>query len=106
MTTPSGGQPPAEEAEENESLPAKRGEERLAEPVVRTGMFGVHGTPDTSGYGGLQVHRAPPLVPEPPYGGYYDEVAQSLGAALAADGSGFGEAVEWVVVDRGELTFH
>ncbi len=106
MTTPSGGQPPAEEAGENESLPAKLGEERLAAPVVRTGMFGVHGTPDTSGYGGLQVHQPPPLASEPPYGGYFDAVAQALGVALTADGSGFVEAVERVVVDRGELTFH
>src|ERR1700731_2431756 len=102
MTTPSGGQPPAEEAEENESLPAKRGGGRLAAPVVRTGMFGVHGTPDTSGYGGLQVHRPPPAASEPPYGGYFDAVAQALGVALTADGSGFGEAIERVVVDRGE----
>src|SRR3984885_3294514 len=71
MTTPSGGEPPAEE---NDSLPAKLGEERLARPVVRTGMFGA--------------------------------VAQALGAALTAEGSGFGEAVERVVVDRGELPFH
>src|SRR5487761_451413 len=90
MTTPPGGEPPAEE---NESLPARLGEERLAAPVVRTGMFGVEGTPDTSGYGGLPVVKTPAL-------------AQALGAALSADGSGFGEAVERVVVDRGELTFH
>src|SRR5579863_7402806 len=96
----SGGEPPAEEAEERESLPARLGEERLAAPVVRTGMFGVHGSPDTSGYGGLQVHRPQPIASEPPYGGYFDAVAQSLGAALAADGSGFGEAIERVVVDR------
>ena len=99
----SGGEPPAEE---NESLPARLGEERLAAPVVRTGMFGVQDTPDTSGYGGLQVVRPPPLASEPPYGGYFDAVAQALGAALSAEGSGFGEAVERVVVDRGELTFH
>ena len=37
---PDGEQP----AEETENLPARRGEERLAEPVVRTGMFGAHGT--------------------------------------------------------------
>jgi NADH-quinone oxidoreductase subunit C len=75
-------------------------------------MFGVHGTPDTSGYGNLQVHKAPPIASEPPYGGYFDAVAQSLGralqedSALSAEGSGFGEAIERVVVDRGELTFH
>src|SRR5262249_30756671 len=53
--------PPAPDAsaeEEQASLPARLGEERLAEPVVRTGLFGIHGTPDTSGYGGLRVHRA------------------------------------------------
>src|SRR5882724_10809501 len=102
----SSGEPPAEEAEGNASLPARRGEERLSAPVVRTGMFGVQGTPDTSGYGGLQVHRPPPVTSEPPYGGYFDVVAQSLGAALAADGSGFAGAVERVVVEHGELTFH
>ena len=93
-------------AGEDETLPARLGEERLAEPVVGTGMFGVQGTPDTSGYGGPQVHRPPPVTSEPPYGGYFDVVAQSLGAALAADGSGFAEAVERVVVEHGELTFH
>ena len=93
-------------AEDNGGLPAKRGEERLEAPVVRTGMFGVEGTPDTSGYGKLQVHARPPIASEPPYGGYFDAVAQALGAALAADGSGFAEAVERVVVDRDELTFY
>nr|WP_281283285.1 NADH-quinone oxidoreductase subunit C [Trebonia kvetii] len=87
-------------------MPARQGDEDGERPVVRTGMFGVHGTPDTSGYGQLQVHRQPLLVSEPPYGGYFDAVAQALGAALTADGSGFAEAVERVVVDRGELTFY
>jgi NADH-quinone oxidoreductase subunit C len=98
-----GGETPAEE---NENLPARRGEERLTAPVVRTGMFGVHGTPDTSGYGQLQVHQQPPIASEPPFGGYFDAVAQALGTALSADGSGFADAIERVVVDRGELTFH
>ena len=102
MTTPPGGETPAEETE---NLPARRGEERLAAPVVRTGMFGVHGTQDTSGYGQLQVHQRLPIASEPPYGGYFDAVAQALGSALSADGSTFGEAIERVVVDRGELTF-
>jgi NADH-quinone oxidoreductase subunit C len=97
-TTPSG---------DESGLPARPGEEEPAEaPVVRTGMFGAHGTPDTSGYGRLQVRQAPLIVSEPPYGGYFDAVAQSLGAALTADGSSFGDAVERVVVDRGELTFY
>jgi NADH-quinone oxidoreductase subunit C len=97
VTTPGGDEP---------GLPVQRGEERLEAPVVRTGMFGVHGTQDTSGYGRLQVHRALPVASEPPYGGYFDTVVQALGSALSADGGGFAEAVERVVVDRGELTFY
>jgi NADH-quinone oxidoreductase subunit C len=95
--------------EENANLPARLGEERLAEPVARTGMFGTTSTGDTSGYGRLQVHRPPPLSAEPPFGGYFDAVAQGLGSALtaaAADGGGFGAAVERVAVEHGELTFH
>jgi NADH-quinone oxidoreductase subunit C len=60
-------------------------------------MFGVETTGDTSGYGRLRVHGAPPLHSERPYGGYFDEIAD----ALAMD-----DAIERVVVDRGELTFH
>jgi NADH-quinone oxidoreductase subunit C len=108
VSQPPGGEPPAEDAAAagEARLPARLGEERLAAPVVRTGMFGVTGTSDTSGYGKLQVHRPQPIASEPPYGGYFDAVAQALGAALSADGSGFGEAIERVVADRGELTFH
>jgi NADH-quinone oxidoreductase subunit C len=98
MTTPGGDEP---------GLPAARQDtEQAGPPVIRTGMFGVHGTPDTSGYGRLQVHRQPTVSSEPPYGGYFDAVAQSLGSALEADGGSFAAAVERVVVDRGELTFY
>jgi len=103
VTSTPGGEPPAED---NGGLPARLGQERLDAQVVRTGMFGVRTTGDTSGYGRLQVHKRPPLASEPPYGGYFDAVAQDLGSALQADGLGFGEAIERVVVDRGELTFH
>jgi NADH-quinone oxidoreductase subunit C len=115
--TPGGEQP----AEENAGLPqsgpggttppyppakVSLGEERLAASVVRTGMFGTGGTGDTSGYGRLQVHKQPPLSSEPPYGGYFDTVAQALGGSLQAAGIGFTDAIERVVVDRGEITFH
>ena len=106
MTTIPGGETtPGAEPEDSENLPARRGEERLEAPVARTGMFGVQGTQDTSGYGRLRVHQAPPLISEPPYGGYFDAVAQSLGSALT-DAGGFAGAIERVVVDRGELTFY
>jgi NADH-quinone oxidoreductase subunit C len=79
------------------NLPARLGEERLNAPVVRRGMFGIQDTPDTSGYGLLRVHKAPPLDSPRPYGSYFDEVADTLG---------FTDAIERVVVERGEITFH
>ncbi|CAM3189421.1 NADH-quinone oxidoreductase subunit C [Stackebrandtia soli] len=66
------------------------------------GLFGVSGTGDTSGFGGL-VRPEPTagVVPSPaPYGGYFDELVEVLGEAVG------GEAVRAVVVDRGELTLH
>jgi NADH-quinone oxidoreductase subunit C len=69
-------------------------------------MFGVTGSGDTSGYGGLKVRRPPPLASQPPYGSYFDEVTDALGAALDREGLSFGDAVERVVVENGELTLH
>jgi NADH-quinone oxidoreductase subunit C len=73
----------------------------------RRGMFGAKRGTDTSGYGGL---RTPILFPggsEKPYGSYYDELTGTLETALDGAGdSSFGEAIERVVVDRGELTLH
>jgi NADH-quinone oxidoreductase subunit C len=85
---------------------ALAGQERLTEPVARTGMFGTSTSGDTSGYGGLQVRRQPPLSSEPPYGSYFDELAAGLGSALEASGLSFGEAVERVVAAYGEMTLY
>jgi NADH-quinone oxidoreductase subunit C len=82
------------------------GRERLTEPVLRTGMFGTSTTGDTSGYGGLQVRQPPPLSSEPPYGSYFDDVADALGQALETSGLSFGGAVERVVIANGEMTLH
>jgi NADH-quinone oxidoreductase subunit C len=66
------------------------------------GLFGVQGTGDTSGFGGL-VRRRTALVDSPrPYGGYFDEVADALEEAYPR----YADAIERVVVDRGELTLH
>jgi NADH-quinone oxidoreductase subunit C len=92
--------------EDQGNLPASAGEEKLSEQVVRTGMFGAETTGDTSGYGGLQVRLAPLRSTPRPYGSYFDELADDLGRALERDGTRFGDAVERVVVDRGELTFY
>jgi NADH-quinone oxidoreductase subunit C len=97
-------QPP--ESEGDGGLPARLGEERLSEPVVSRGMFGVSGTPDTSGYGLLDVRRPLPVSSPRPYGSYFDTVADALGGSLETAGIGFSDAIERVVVDRGELTFH
>jgi NADH-quinone oxidoreductase subunit C len=85
---------------------ALAGQERLAEPVQRTGMFGTSTTGDTSGYGGLQVRRAPRVSSPRPYGGYFDEVADRLEASLAGAGESFAGTVENVVVSNGDLTFY
>ncbi|WP_129337621.1 NADH-quinone oxidoreductase subunit C [Cellulomonas endophytica] len=71
---------------------------------VRRGMFGAHGSGDTSGYGGLVV---PVVLPGPsarPYGGWFDEAVDVLAELLEESGTGFDAAVEAVVVDREELT--
>ncbi len=68
-------------------------------------MFGVSGTGDTSGYGGLvRVDPGAAVVghsTQRPYGGYFDEVADAIAAAYPA----FDAATARVVVDRGEITF-
>jgi NADH-quinone oxidoreductase subunit C len=69
-------------------------------------MFGAQGPGDTSGYGGLvRTVRLPAPSPRP-YGGWFDEVADELDGALEEQGASYEEAVEKVVVHRGEITFH
>jgi NADH-quinone oxidoreductase subunit C len=64
---------------------------------ARTGMFGVRGTGDTSGYGGLVAPIVFPGAAQRPYGGWFDEVADALEASVP---------LGRVVVHRGEITFH
>lgn len=66
------------------------------------GMFGVSGTGDTSGFGGLVRRRVELESTPPPYGGWFDEACGALAEAYPQ----FPDAVERVVVDRGELTLH
>jgi NADH-quinone oxidoreductase subunit C len=78
-----------------------------AAPIEPTGtggqrrdMFGASGFGDTSGFGGLVV-RPPQLVSTPrPYGEWFDDAADALEVAYPA----FADAIERVVVHRGELT--
>lgn len=67
---------------------------------VREGSFGVHGTGDTSGYGGLTRPVIMPGAAQRPFGGWYDEVHDTLARAIVDE-----TAIEKVVIDRGEITF-
>jgi NADH-quinone oxidoreductase subunit C len=73
---------------------------------TRRGMFGVKGPGDTTGYGGLVRTVRLPGASHRPYGGWFDEVADELDGALEEQGAQWDEAIEKVVVDRGEITFH
>jgi NADH-quinone oxidoreductase subunit C len=74
---------------------------------AREGMFGIRGTGDTSGFGGLRLPAYAPAPAERPYGGWFDEVADEAAAALADDGGPDLEAcVQQITVDRGEMTWY
>ena len=68
--------------------------------MSKTGMFGGKGSGDTSGFGGLVNTATVIASTQRPYGGYFDQVADDLERAYPL----FSDAVEKVVVDRGELT--
>jgi NADH-quinone oxidoreductase subunit C len=71
---------------------------------VRRGMFGATGSGDTSGYGGMVAPIVYPGTAQRPFGGWHDEVADALTERLQA--SDIEQAVERVVIHRGEITFH
>ena len=72
----------------------------------RQGAFGTKGSGDTSGFGGLVDMRVMPGPSTAPFGGWFDEVAEELALALGDAGLPIASAIEKVVVDRGEITFH
>ena len=63
-------------------------------------MFGASGYGDTSGFGQIAVRQPDVASTAKPYGGWFDEATDALESAYA----GFGDAIERVVVHRGELT--
>ena len=71
---------------------------------VRKGAFGSQGSGDTSGFGGLVAPIVMPGASIPPFGGWFDEVAEEL--ALSLVDAGVSGAVEKIVIDRGEMTFY
>ncbi|MBW3085666.1 NADH-quinone oxidoreductase subunit C [Austwickia sp. TVS 96-490-7B] len=71
----------------------------------RRGMFGATKGADTTGYGGLVAPILFPAEAQRPYGNGFDEVADALTEALDAVGTlSYQDAIEKVVVDRGEMT--
>jgi NADH-quinone oxidoreductase subunit C len=69
---------------------------------VREGMFGVKGSGDTSGYGGLTRVVEFPGAAIPPFGGWWDQVYERIGALIP----NFSDVITKVVIYRSEITFH
>lgn len=98
---------PAEaQGEAARRLPVEGGSLRPVEMGRRHGMFGGSRGGDTSGYGGLVSPVLFPGQSERPYGSYFDHVADTLEKALLGGSASFAEAIDSVVVDRGEMTLH
>ncbi len=103
MTEPTDRPVPADSAPEQAAAHIEAVTVPVGGPVSdRGGLFGVAGSGDTSGFSGLV--REPWTAPEAerPYGGYFDELVDSLRAAYPS----YDLAVTKTVVDRGELTLH
>jgi NADH-quinone oxidoreductase subunit C len=73
--------------------------------VERTGMFGVHGSGDTSGFGLLVSQPYTPAPAERPYGSYFDEVADAIIAAMDSR-SIPSQALLQTTVANQEITFY
>ncbi len=72
---------------------------------ARKGMFGVTGTGDTSGFGGLRLPAYTAAAAERPYGGWFDEFVDELLGAMR-DKDIPADAIQQVTVDRGEITLY
>lgn len=70
---------------------------------VRRGQFGIDGSPDVSGYGGLVTAVALPPASLPPFGEPFDGIVTDLRDAL---GDEFDALVARIVVELDEITFH
>lgn len=72
---------------------------------VRHGTFGVEGSGDTSGFGGLVAPIVLPPASSPPFGGVFDEIHEELELSLAARGLPQTDVIEQIVLYRDELTY-
>ena len=71
---------------------------------VRKGQWGVRGSGDTTGFGGLTREVVLPGESARPYGGWFDSVVDILEELICEDGNAVSEVIQRVVVDRDELT--
>jgi NADH-quinone oxidoreductase subunit C len=108
MTTPDKPETPAIPANEHavEVMETTEAAVPLGQPttgqteVVARGMFGITGSGDTSGFGGL-VRRARPQISTPqPWGGWFDEAYAEIVRVFPE----MTDAVEVITSHRGELT--
>jgi len=91
----------------SESLPAvPEGVRELGVIGVRHGAFGVSGSGDTSGFGGLVEPIVLPAPAARPFGGWFDEVSDEIELSLAARNVPARDAIERVVIYRDEITYH
>ena len=84
------------------ALPVQPGDLRHEVVETRHGMFGVDGSGDTSGYGGLTRTIEFPAASLPPYGGWWDQVNDRIDELVGS----YSDVITKVVVHRGEITFH
>lgn len=96
---------PEDAATPSDALGGARPAQKMTETRTRSGMFGVRGSGDTSGYGGLRLPGWAPAPAERPFGGWFDEFADELGAALD-ERSIPRSAIEQVTIDRDEMTLY
>jgi NADH-quinone oxidoreductase subunit C len=95
--------PGPEERADLEPTPSGPGAAESPEILaVRQGMFGVEGTPDTSGYGRLRRVVQFPGPSRRPYGSWFDAAVDRIAELLP----NAGEAIAKVVVECGDLTLH
>jgi len=101
----SSAQRPAEDGLEPTAVAPAEPKAPLETGKARKGMFGVTGSGDTSGFGGLRLpaHVAAPA--ERPFGGWFDEfVDELLGAMREKDIPA--DVIQQVTIDRGEITLY
>lgn len=94
----------SESADSTEVVPA--GQRLLEVTTVREGMFGVSGSGDTSGFGGLVSVVPVPTATARPFGGYFDIVADELAASLKDFGTTWEKAIEKIVIANNEMTIY